>query len=118
MAAAAGAAAVTGVDSSASAVQLAQDNAELNGLTDRCATARGGGGVSNWEEARVEKSQGGILCQHHQWEGIYRGVDLWASAVQLAQDNARPNGLTVVSPCCVSRCLAVCHSVPQVCICA
>jgi 23S rRNA G2069 N7-methylase RlmK/C1962 C5-methylase RlmI len=35
MAAAAGAAAVTGVDSSASAVQLAQDNAALNGLTDR-----------------------------------------------------------------------------------
>lgn len=35
LAAAAGAAAVTGVDSSASAVQLAQDNAELNGLTDR-----------------------------------------------------------------------------------
>jgi SAM-dependent methyltransferase len=38
MAAAAGAAllaAVTGVDSSASAVQLAQDNAELNGLADR-----------------------------------------------------------------------------------
>jgi 23S rRNA G2069 N7-methylase RlmK/C1962 C5-methylase RlmI len=34
-AAAAGAAAVTGVDSSASAVQLAQDNAALNGLTDR-----------------------------------------------------------------------------------
>jgi ribosomal protein L11 methylase PrmA len=43
MAAAAGAAAVTGVDSSASAVQLAQDNAELNGLTDRCACAVGGG---------------------------------------------------------------------------
>jgi 23S rRNA G2069 N7-methylase RlmK/C1962 C5-methylase RlmI len=35
LAAAAGAAAVTGVDSSASAVQLAKDNAELNGLTDR-----------------------------------------------------------------------------------
>jgi 23S rRNA G2069 N7-methylase RlmK/C1962 C5-methylase RlmI len=35
-AAAAGAAAVTGVDSSASAVQMAQDNAELNGFTDRC----------------------------------------------------------------------------------
>lgn len=35
VAAAAGASAVTGVDSSASAVQMAQDNAELNGLTDR-----------------------------------------------------------------------------------
>jgi 23S rRNA G2069 N7-methylase RlmK/C1962 C5-methylase RlmI len=35
MAAAAGAAAVTGVDSSASAVELATANAELNGLTDR-----------------------------------------------------------------------------------
>jgi 23S rRNA G2069 N7-methylase RlmK/C1962 C5-methylase RlmI len=35
-AAAAGAAAALGVESSAAAVELAQANAELNGLSDRC----------------------------------------------------------------------------------
>lgn len=48
MAAAAGAAAVTGVDSSASAVQLAQDNAQLNGLTDRWGGNRLGASWCPW----------------------------------------------------------------------
>lgn len=54
-AAAAGAAAVTGVDSSASAVQMAQDNAELNGLTDRCAFVRDD--VSTFLRAALEAGE-------------------------------------------------------------
>lgn len=53
MAAAAGAAAVTGVDTSPNALQLAQANAEMNGLADRCVRWACGGVLVCWHHAHL-----------------------------------------------------------------